>query len=84
MWSEHNRAIVRRTKSWPRESHASSTWSGHPSWTPDGKRIIFTKIDGTDFDGYGARRIASIDADGSDLQVIDLYLGTFPRLQPTP
>ena len=57
--------------------------AGHPSWTPDGKRIIFTKIDGTDFDGYGARRIASIDVDGSNLQVIDLYLGTFPRLQPT-
>jgi Tol biopolymer transport system component len=58
--------------------------AGHPSWTPDGKRIIFTKIDGKDFDGYGSRRIASIAADGSDLQVIDDFLGTFPRLQPTP
>ncbi len=63
---------------------AGDSRAGHPSWTPDGKRIIFTKVDGTDYDGYGARRIASIDPDGSDLQVIDAFLGTYPRMQPIP
>jgi len=63
--------------------------AGHPSWTPDGERIIFTRItnsektgDGSPFDGYGQRRIAFVDPDGSDLQVIDGLWSTHPREQP--
>lgn len=58
--------------------------AGHPSWTPDGTQIIFTKIEGTDYDGYGARYVTFMDTDGSNLRSIDGYLGTFPRLQPVP
>jgi Tol biopolymer transport system component len=57
--------------------------AGQASWTPDGSRIIFTKVDGTDFDGLGARHPTFINIDGSNLD--ELYdLGTFARLQPLP
>ena len=64
---------------------AGETRAGHPSWTPDGTRVIFTKIDGTDFGGMGSRRAAFIDADGANLTIVsEEHLGTYPRLQPTP
>jgi Tol biopolymer transport system component len=60
------------------------TRAGHASWTPDGSQVIFTKIEGHDYDGYGARYVTFMDADGSNLSSIDGYLGTYPRLQPVP
>ena len=73
----------------PEFAPAAKVRAGHPSWTPDGKRIIFTRItnsektgDGSPFDGYGQRRIAFVDPDGSDLQVIDGLWSTHPREQP--
>jgi len=57
--------------------------AGQASWTPDGARIIFTKVDGTDFDGLGARHPTFINPDGSHLD--EKYdFGTFARLQPLP
>ena len=58
--------------------------AGHASWTPDGTQIIFTRIEGTSFGGWGSRFVSFIDADGSNLRSIRGYLGTFPRLQPVP
>jgi Tol biopolymer transport system component len=58
--------------------------AGHASWTPDGTQIIFTKIQGTGFEGWGDRYVSFMDADGSNLRSIDGYFGTFPRLQPVP
>ena len=40
-----------------------------PTWTPDGKRIIFTHV-GQDSAWDNPREIAFIDADGTDLQVL--------------
>ena len=65
-----------------------------PTWTPDGKHIIFTDIAGNPSDPWGDRRIAVIDADGSNLTVIpvpadagvpgDAWFGAYARLRPTP
>ena len=55
-----------------------------PRWTPNGKQIIFTKIEGT---GFGSPTMAIIDADGTGLRSAtgDAWLfGTHPRLRPTP
>jgi Tol biopolymer transport system component len=58
--------------------------AGQASWTPDGTRIIFTKIDPSDeFGGLGARHPAFINIDGTNLDEFD-NLGTFARLQPRP
>jgi Tol biopolymer transport system component len=54
-----------------------------PTWTPDGKRIIFVHIARDPNDPMGARRIAFVDADGSNLTVLE-WFGTHPRLRPTP
>lgn len=51
-----------------------------PTWTPDGKRIIFTLVgdsgQGAEFDG--PRQAALIDPDGSNLEVIE-GAATHPR-----
>lgn len=58
-----------------------------PSWTPDGKRIVFCHItyglDGK-FGSWGLRHIAFIDPDGSNLEVMDGQYATHSRLRPTP
>jgi Tol biopolymer transport system component len=54
-----------------------------PTWTPDGSRIIFVHITPDANDPWGARRIAFVDADGSNLNVLE-WFGTHPRLRPTP
>lgn len=54
-----------------------------PNWTPNGKRIIFTHI--TPDGGWGDRKIAFIDPDGSNVTLVPTdnfaWLG---RLRPTP
>jgi Tol biopolymer transport system component len=53
-----------------------------PSWTPDGKRILFTLV-GQDPSFDNPRQAAFIDADGSNLQVLSSS-ATHPRLRPAP
>ena len=67
-----------------------------PTWTPDGKRIIFTQIVRNPSQPWGERVIALIDADGTDLTLIptpdavgdpyvpDARYGTHARMRPTP
>jgi Tol biopolymer transport system component len=62
-----------------------------PTWTPDGKRIIFTHIARNPSNPSGERQIALIDADGSDLTFLpvpdvpgDHWYGTHSRMRPTP
>ena len=52
-----------------------------PTWTPDGKRIIFVHIARSASDPWGERKIAFVDADGSNLTVLK-WFGTHPRLRP--
>jgi Tol biopolymer transport system component len=52
-----------------------------PTWTPDGKRIIFVHIARSANDPQGVRKIAFVDADGSNLTVLE-WFGTHPRLRP--
>jgi Tol biopolymer transport system component len=55
-----------------------------PSWTPGGKAIMFTKVEGT---GFGNPTMAVIDADGTGLRsAIEGVgpVGTHPRLRPQP
>ena len=43
-----------------------------PTWTPDGERIIFTHIAPTPMRGrWLAQRPPFIDADGTDMEVVD-------------
>jgi Tol biopolymer transport system component len=57
--------------------------AAEPTWTPDGKRIIFMYIARDPSNPAGARSIAFVDADGSNLTVVDMF-GQHPRLRPTP
>jgi Tol biopolymer transport system component len=51
-----------------------------PTWTPDGKRILFTLV-GQDPSFDNPRRAAFIDADGSSLELLP-GSATHPRLRP--
>ena len=62
----------------------NDTRVGTPSWTPDGKRIIFTDILRNPAEPYGERHTAFIDPDGANLTVLDGPFATHPRLRPTP
>ncbi len=54
----------------------------HPSFTPDGERIIFTHVDLAHGRGPDA---AFIDVDGTDLEILNgPGLEMHPRLRPTP
>jgi Tol biopolymer transport system component len=50
-----------------------------PTWTPDGKRILFSKVDSS-----GAGPPTFISADGSSLTQAGSGSGSAPRLRPTP
>jgi dipeptidyl aminopeptidase/acylaminoacyl peptidase len=72
----------------------SDTRAVEPTWTPDGKRIIFTNIAGNPTNPEGERYVALIDADGTDVTLIPIppelgapspvWYGTHARLRPTP
>jgi Tol biopolymer transport system component len=53
-----------------------------PTWTPDGRRIIFAYFKRNPSDPFD-RHVAFIDPDGSNLAVLDRY-AAHPRLRPTP
>jgi Tol biopolymer transport system component len=55
-----------------------------PTWTPDGRQIIFTKVEGT---GFGSPTMATILPDGTGMTSATTsgpMFGTHPRLRPTP
>jgi Tol biopolymer transport system component len=61
---------------------AAQTRAVQPSWTPDGKGIIFTAVEGT---GFGKPTMAIIGRDGTGLQSATAsgpMFGTHPRLRP--
>jgi Tol biopolymer transport system component len=67
-----------------RNGTASGPLSTQPTWTPDGRSIIFTQVDGDVWPGYG---MAMIKADGTGLAPAvghSFLLGTHPRLRPLP
>ena len=67
-----------------RNRTASGPLSTQPTWTSDGQRIMFVKVDGTSWPGW---TMATINADGSGLASAvstGYLLGTHPRLRPTP
>lgn len=57
------------------------TRATQPRWTPDGSGIVFTQVDG---EGFGARRLAYIGADGTGMRFLtpDPIDGTHPQLRP--
>ena len=58
-----------------------------PTWTPDGKRIIFCHITydpNGQFGSWGLRHIAFVNADGTGMTVLDGQYATHPRLRPAP
>lgn len=65
---------------------AKDTRATQPTWTPDGKQIIFTSVayDPAGMNSWGPLQIGLIDADGSNLSVLDGQFADHPRLRPTP
>jgi Tol biopolymer transport system component len=59
------------------------TRATQPRWTPDGSAIVFTQVDG---EGFGTRRLAIINADGSEMRFATPapISGTHPQLRPLP
>ena len=58
--------------------------AAQPTWTPDGRRIIFTLVEGT---GFGNPTMATILPDGTGMTSATKsgpMFGTHPRLRPTP
>jgi Tol biopolymer transport system component len=69
----------------------NDTRASQPTWTPDGKRIIFMHIARNPSNPWGERHIALIDADGSNLTFLpvrgtagDYWYGAHARMRPTP
>jgi Tol biopolymer transport system component len=54
-----------------------------PSWTPDGRSVVFTRVTGT---GFGDPAMAMVLADGTGLEPAtgaSWLFGTHPRIRPT-
>lgn len=62
----------------------NDTRATQPTWTPDGRQILFTCILRNATEPYGDRHAAFIDPDGANLTVLDGPFATHPRLRPTP
>jgi Tol biopolymer transport system component len=62
---------------------AADTRATQPSWTPDGRRILFTLVRQSSGQYDNPRRAAFIDADGTRLTELGID-ATHPRLQPAP
>ena len=62
----------------------NDTRATQPRWTPDGRGIVFTQVDGRGDGGYGVRRLAYIDANGTGLRWLTPIpvAGTHPQLRP--
>jgi TolB protein len=63
------------------------TRATQPTWTPDGKRVVFCNITydpNGQFGGWGLRHIAFVGADGANTTVMNGQFATHPRLRPTP
>jgi Tol biopolymer transport system component len=62
---------------------SSDTRATQPRWTPDATGIVFTQVDGS---GFGQRRLAFINADGTgrDWLTPNRLEGTHPQLRPIP
>jgi Tol biopolymer transport system component len=59
------------------------TRATQPRFTPDGAGIVYTQVDG---DGYGVRRLAFMNADGTGQRWLtpEPIEGTHPQLRPLP
>lgn len=67
-----------------RNGTASGPLSTQPTWSPDGRSVIFVHVDGLTWPGW---QIASVRPDVTGLApapVPNPFLGTHPRLRPTP
>jgi Tol biopolymer transport system component len=76
----HNSAGTRLV----RNGTASGPLSSQPTWTPDGRSIVFVQTVGTEWPGW---TMATVNADGTDLAPAagpDFLRGTHPRLRPQP
>jgi Tol biopolymer transport system component len=62
----------------------NDTRATQPTWTPDGRQIIFTNIARNPSEPWGDRHTAFIDPDGTNLTVVEGPFATHPRLRPTP
>ena len=67
-----------------RNRTASGPLSSQPTWSPDGRSIVFVQTVGTQWPGW---TMATINADGTGLAPAagaTFLKGTHPRLRPTP
>ena len=67
-----------------RNRTASGPLSSQPTWSPDGRSIVFVQTVGTEWPGW---TMATINADGTGLAPAagsDFLRGTHPRLRPLP
>ncbi len=65
-----------------RNKTASGPLSSQPTWTPDGRSIVFVQTDGSEWPGW---TMATIQADGTGLASAvgsEFLRGTHPRLRP--
>jgi Tol biopolymer transport system component len=67
-----------------RNNTASGPLSSQPTWSPDGRSIVFVQSVGTEWPGW---TMATMNPDGTGLAPVagsDFLRGTHPRLRPLP